>query len=1107
MTLSENILVVRFRAYTPNGASLGILPHPLSWEAGLPFDDMSSLTMTYPDGSEAADLLKTPCEVGLELRNPRTGEFKEYPGCRFINIKRSENLAARPRVLSFTMPSYGWQLRKVRFMSRDNPRLNKENRIVYKAAVGPGQILKDILDESKGRQNIPGLTYDFNGAQDSSGAAWVLKVSGEFDLGQDAWSIVDSFAKQGLLDWWFNEREFEVFKPNTVLRRQLDTDTGVNIHARPTASEEPVERTWEENAGHLLVIGDTRSTRLVEADASADLPWGKWDEAFSASGITDKTFMLDIGEHMLETKYKARSQFTKRLVWTEGAPVPLIDYRQGDFVRAQDDTGSQKAAMRVYQITLSGVDPYGVSIALTLNDRFTDRALQTERWVARVTGSGGPVGGGGTGAGASKPPPPAQDSTPPKTPQNPQVANSPYFSELGDPVAMADVSFEVVLEDILDNEIDVVHYNVAAQRSDHNFQQARVAQVPQPSSPSTGQRVHGLVPLLDSGYTYYFYVQAVRASGYTSEWSEVVSQEMGYPTEVPPAPSRPLLSSKLSTVKAEWDGEDESGLGYPPSLREIQVEVSSDNSTWYHVDEIFSPGSSVIMSGKGGVPTWGVGDTVYVRFRARNSASVISAPSEVASIVVVGVEGPDIEANSITANNIAAGTLTAEQIKAHSLSVDRLAVGDPKNLIIDPAFTSEDLNQHRIDVAQASTAALNVWSIDSGVVTLQNNYVDTNNYNRFGFVNNTLVSYPLHEFPGPELTTPELAIPVTRPAAADGVSGNIRGRCTVAVSGMPATPDGSRVSVGLLMRQFDRAGASLPYAAVIVDYFDIPGNGTYTLQSTGGTPIDEGVVGVIPYIYVILENGVDAGVSLSFSGLEIWQEGSVFIGQGMVKAPLIEANAITTDKLAADAITAKHSIRSAYYEMNSQTSGGATVKITENANHVGQSGIRWDGLIPSGGSGPRIFQSDVSATGGWDARGFVICGPEQVTNDSGRIDLQFAYGVTNSHIKRSYGTETISVQGLFWDTSIARFRIGGMFNTGHYTNDMLRFDRSVAQNGTYSYGSVTTRRYYPIITPNGGSSPVTSSILDFPDGTENGFRYVSSSGTNEIFFLVACGTP
>lgn len=1103
------MLVVRFRAYAPNGASLGILPHPLSWEAGIPLNDMSSLTMTYPDGSEGANLLKAPCEVALELRHPVTGLFAEYPGCRYLNIKSSMDMAARPRIMSFTMPSYGWMLKKVRFMDQDNPRLNKDNKIVYKARVTPGQPVRDMITAAKFRNNIPGLTYSWNNVLDSAGVAWGVaqNIGGaEFDYGQDAWSILDSFSKQGLFDWWMNKRELELFKVDTVLRRQLDTDTGVHVHSMLATSEEPVERTWEELAGFLAVLGDQTVSWLLEAPDTVYYPWGKWDEMYSASGVSDDQSLAEISDRLMLTKYKSRSQFTKRFAWTEGAPVPLADYRPGDFIRAMDDTGSQKAAMRVYQITLSGTDPYGVSVALTLNDRFTDRALQVERWVSRGSGGGGPVGGGGTGGGGNKPPPPPIDSARPKLPTGVAVANAPYFSTLGEPVSTADVSFTIVTKDINNRNIDVAFYNVAARRSDHNAQQARIVRVRQPSSPSTGQVIHGFVPMLDSGYTYYFSVQTVRDSGYASEgFTDEVSQAMGYPTQAPEIPSKPVLSSKLSTVQAEWDGNNKDGAAYPAELREVQVEVSKNNSTWFHVGDILSPGSSVIMSGKGGAVTWNVGDTVYVRFRSRNSASVISAPSEAASIVVLGVTGPDVQANSITANEIATGTLTAEQIKAHSISVESLSIGNPNNLIVDPALTSGVLNAHRITVSQLSSAG-NPWTIANGKVTLGNVFT-TNSYNRFVLANNTLLSFPVQTFPGPVLSSPELAIPVTRPLGADNVAGNVKGRLTVTVTGVPSPAGPSTITVSMLMRQFGRDGMSLGASSTIVSNVILPGNGTFVLQSlTGGAFVDE-VVAVIPYVYVMFENGVSTNVKVELSGFEVWQENSVYIGNGLVKAPLIAANAVTTDKLSADAITAKHSIRSAYYEMVSQSGIGATVKITENANYSGQSGIMWDGLAPSGGIGPRVFQVDGAGTGGWDARAFAICGPEQVLNSSGRIDVQMAYGVTNSYIRRVYGPDTYNVQGIWWDTQSARFRIGGMFNTGHYTNDMFRFDKLSVQNGTYAYGNVTSRRYYPILSPNGGTAPVTSSIRDFPSGTESGFRFVSSTGTTEVYFLVVCGTP
>ncbi len=1110
--MSVNNLMVRFRVYAPDGAARGILPHPLSWEAGIPFNDMPSLTMTYPDGSDAADLLKVPCEVALELQNPANGTFTEYPNCRFLNIKRSMDMASRPRIISFTMPSYGWMLKKVRWMDQGNPRINLNNQIVYRAIVTPATPLRDMLDYAQARNNVPGMTIPFGPIFDSDGNGWLNVIRNVyFDYGQDAWSILDSFARQGFFDWRMNKRALELFRTDGQLRRLLDTDTGVHIHSMLASSEEPVERSWEDVAGHIVALGDNTVSHLLEApDSPTDFPWGKWDEAVTASGVSDDQTLAQITDNLLLTKYKSRTQYTKRLVWTEGAPVPLIDYRPGDFIRAMSDatTGAQKASMRVYQVTLSGTDPYGVSISLTLNDRFTDRALQVDRWVARTSGGGGSVGGGGTGGGTSKPSPPPVDSMPPKAPVLNTVTNAPYFSELGEPVSMADVAFVVVTQDINDSNIEVVRYNVSARRSDFNNEQARVIQVTQPDSPSTGQVIHAKIPLLDSGFTYFFRVQTIRTSGYVSDWSNTVSQAMAYPTEVPPTPSVPVLSSKLSTVKAEWNGLDSTGAAYPASFREIQVEVSVNNVNWFHAGDIFSPGSSIIMSGKGGTPVWNVGDTVYVRFKAANSASVISPASTVQSIVVLGVVGPDIAANTITANNIVTGTLTAEQIKAHSLSVETLSVGDPSNLVIDPAFASASLNTARLTQATASTPGAATWSFP-GTGNLRIVHTSTADvFGRFGLTNNTLVNFPLQTFPGPTLSSPELVLPVTRPGGSVSNSGAYRARFVVTATGIPASPGAATVNVAIITRQFQRSGVSLGSAGIIIGDYLISANGTYTVETAGSLgylPI-AGIVGILPYFYVKFEGGAASGIALEFSQIEIWQESSVFIADGMIRAPLIQANAITTDKLDADAITVKHSIRSAYYEMNS-TSGGVTIKITENANHSGQSGIRWDGLIGAGGSGPRVFQVDAAGTGGWDARGFVIAGPEATTNSSGRIDFQMAYGVGGTYFKRTYGTGPESAQGIFWDTSVARFRIGGMFNTGHFSNDMFRMDRVSFQNGTYTYGIVTTRLYYPIITPNGGTTPVTSSILDFPSGSNTGFRYVSSAGTDEVFFIAVCGTP
>src|SRR5690606_21284725 len=139
-------------------------------------------------------------------------------------------------------------------------------------------------------------------------------------------------------------------------------ETCVNIHSTHGTTEEPVERTGEDLAGFIVASDDQQLiSDTVEAPDTDNNPWGKRDEAISASGVTDVQTLAQITDNQLLTKYKSRTKYTKKFVWTEGAPVPLVDYRPGDFIRAMSDatTGAQKASMRVYQVTLSGTDPYG----------------------------------------------------------------------------------------------------------------------------------------------------------------------------------------------------------------------------------------------------------------------------------------------------------------------------------------------------------------------------------------------------------------------------------------------------------------------------------------------------------------------------------------------------------------------------------------------------------------------------------------------------------------------------------------------------------------------------------------------------------------------------
>ena len=1090
-----SLLMARLRVYNPNGALQGSLPHPLSWEMASPLNDMPSLTVSYPSTGAGAGLLANPVEVAVELMDPETGVYTEYPGCRFLNLRRQGDLLESPSAQSFTMPGYGWQLRKVRMLTTSG--LNEDGRRPFEDAT-PGLIIKTLIDESKARGNIPGLLYDFTETEDSAGLTWPLEFSAEYDLGQDLWSAVDALSRQGVVDWRFDGRTFQMFVADTFLNRNLATDDGIILHPYASHMEEPADRTLEDLAHTIMVIGDEGANVTLES-ATALTPWGQWEEVYQAGGISDAGTMNALGQRILQTRERYRIEYTKQMAWQPGLPVPFIDFRPGDYVRARSDSGNQLEPMRVHQITLNQAATQGIFTSLVLNDRFTERSLRNERWLNRINGVGGPGEGGGSG-GDQKPVPPEPQPGPeqrrPAAPQNLEVSSVTYIDNLGNPVGRAEMTWDIVTTDEDGDPMVPDRYQLAARRTDLPPGLEILASVEHPGD-------IGYLNPLDGGYTYRLWVRAVSEFGRPGDWSNEVVLEIGLSDVPPPRPSVPILSSRLATVKVEWDGLTDVGTPMPLDFTEVQVEMSTTGGApWVRIGEIFEAGSAVIAT------TQPVGEERWFRLIARNSSGLFSTdPSDVASIVVQGIVGPDIEANSITANEIAAGTITAEEIAAYSINVDRLSVGDNSNMIADPLLGDDDLNTNRVTNAEQSSAGANDWSVSNGVAVMVKG-IATQTFGRFPLVNNVNLSGAFqNDFP---LESPGMAIQVTRPSVTDTNLGRIMGRFRVTVTQGTGAWTGS-LNVSMLSMFWNQYGAVASTSRpTIVSGVEYTGAATQIQQSLSGAVIPEGGVFFVPYIYISAEDGVPADVSVSLSEFEVWQEASVYIGDGRITAPLIETNAIVTDKLAANAITSKHTIQSAQYIMNSAV-GDPVLRIMNSANYFGQAGIRWEG--PSFiESAPRIFMSDEDGTGGWDANGLVLTSPETSTNDSGRVDIQLAHGITNTFMKRSWGVSQQNQQGIIWSTANAQLRINGQHPSNNFTNDRFRaVNFSSASNAnvwSLNWGAPNWV-YFPVCTPAfasaGDSTNATDATCLVTRRNENGMRVTSSRSTNRMHILAFAG--
>lgn len=1144
--MGVNNLMARLRVYEPNGPLRGSLPHPLSWEMGVPLNDMPSLTLVYPKNSPSVEALMTPCEVAVEIRGPGD-EYQEHPGCRFLNLRRAHDMIERPGTLAFTMPSYGWQLRKVRFMEIEEA--NRNGRVAIDNAT-PGFLLNKLFTEAKNRGNIPGFLTSFTGTQDSAGQNWPTTLSGQYYIGQDSWQVLDTLSRQGLVDWRINGRTLDLFVPDTELDRNLSGDSGVVLHTRADTLAEPVEHTREELAQKLLVVGDERVAVRLE-NVAAETPWGNWEEILSAGGIQDTGTLTLLGQPALDSRGQPRIQITKEVVWREGSPVPLASYRPGDTIRAstegntsQPEGVQQGAALRIRQITLSATDPYNTAVNLILNDRFTERALRNERWLNRVTGQGGPSEGGGTGADPLPPepdPPEPGDTRRPALPENIVVSAYPYFSpDTGQPVAMAEVEFDVVTEDDEGEVLEVAAYSVAAQRTDEAWNQRIENNVAQPEPLES--RVRGTVGPLDGGFfdgnpaqpiTYNIRIRTISFSGaYAETWTAPIQIEIPLPREPMPKLSLPITSSRLGTVKVEWDGLSDAGALMPPQFREVQVEMSlTPTGPWERMGEIFFGGSAVIVTGQNSQLNWGIGDTLYFRFQGRDSAGWLDPDtvSDVASEVVQGIEGPDLEANTITANEIAAGTITSEEIRAYSLQADRLSIGSQDNIVADPLFWNADLSQHRIMAASdpSNTNPLITWASSptfNGFWARANQAIGpTTASGRLALVDNVL-HFPLSlGSTASTVDSPGLLSQMTRPAQGGG---NLIARFEFGLD-QGDSPWGGEASadVTIFARFFDASGASTPSGTILsvvsVQNFTQPvGPTVIQSQPNGGAEIPADAVGVFVYARVRFTN-VPNEATAWIRAFEAWQESSVYIGDGMITAPLIRANTITGDKMAADVIMANKSITGPVLRTD-QPSVAPRVEISNNANYFGQPGIRFWGTASGPLSGSMFINGD-SLIDGWRPHTFAIAGPKlDPAPDFPRPDLSLEPDRRIELTRRFEANATIlgirsgSASGAGQNAIV----INGSAPRGDQLNDSFAVTRyttwgsfslagGASQTFSWIWGTDNGWAYRPVITVRATNASATAGpiVVAVTATTSSGYSLrawnLGSSSANYQLFIAA----
>lgn len=551
-------LHARLVAYRPFGERIGVLAEPVSFSASMLHDDDGAISIEYSMLSGDAAAFDRQLTDGLEVAvevSDGTG-YREPDNARFVITGRSGKTDDQTRTVTYSGQSISWLLSKAE--NNDSSHLladgdNKGKRPFYSS--NPGVILKTLLDENKARGGVAtGLTLGFDTAKDAGGAAWAKKYTLYYSLGTDLQTILSSLVNGGGCDWRTGGRTLKMWNADSAaLSRDLSKQ--VMLQLARDISEAPYEESIADLASTILVEGDNNLLFRMDNPA-APTPWGKWESYSSQGGVSDKDTAQAFMQSTLDDAARVRGQYTRDLVISDVASLPLIDYHAGDWITAPTVSHGEK--VRVQEIDLSMRQGEGLSASIALNDIKYDASVRQAKKIKGITGGAALAGSeGGTTASSDR------DHRVPKAPLGLVVQTDAYIGSDGFAHGLATASWSAVTEATNNTAIEISNYAVEWRK--------HVDGAPWHSAGTTDKTQLGFGGL-DCGTQIEVRVRAVPTySDKLGEWSSIVVATVESDTTPCSVPSKPVLSSDLGVVTIHWDGKTSTGAQMEPDFDHIEV--------------------------------------------------------------------------------------------------------------------------------------------------------------------------------------------------------------------------------------------------------------------------------------------------------------------------------------------------------------------------------------------------------------------------------------------------------------------------------------------------------------------------------------------------------
>lgn len=632
-----------------------------------------------PSPAMAAELIVQRMVAGGSVDNDLTWDGAPEIVETYAPLILEQWIEDRPEEDTSPIPNLEW-LREYVGEPSNQEHANEKREMIFASAT-PGQVMIYAMDQARRRGTLTDVAVDFTLDHDSDGTEWPQVISTRFSPGVEYTRILDRLVELGLAEWaveWTGTAQvLRMWVPEGRGRDLTENDPPLVLRHGQNLLDAPHKWSVRDTGTYVLVAG---ADGLYDAasDPTAQAVRGRRIERYtSANNLNTPTSVEAYAQKQLTVVTTPLLEVTHGIGMQPGSPRPIASFDVGDWLYS--DTDGILNRYRVVQWTLTVNNDQSLSGTVTLNDTTADALLRLKAQMDALTAGETVVG---TSEGAFQ-----SDDGVPLAPTG-VVASSTWFMVMsepspttglppsGEPHAAVTVGWlPVTLNTNGSAASDLGGYKVQYAYDQEPDLWIGLEDVGPNRQSSTFDASPGVNLMVR--------VAAYDRNGNVSDWSEIVHHSTAVDDQPPAAPSAPVVTDYLGTIRVFWDGNTSDGVDMvlaAPDFDYIEVHMDAGSN--------FIPSGSTKVGQMRGPGAFSITDLAYgvtqfVRLVAIDKGGNPSTPSAQGSATPGKLVNIDIGPDAISRVQIIDGEIVTAKIadlavndaKIMNLSVGKLTAG------------------------------------------------------------------------------------------------------------------------------------------------------------------------------------------------------------------------------------------------------------------------------------------------------------------------------------------------------------------------------------------------------------------------------------------------